>query len=209
VHCADADPNARGSVYWQNQGQPGTLREDPAHQIDEVIFRLRGSIYRNKSLMATRNLLRRTGKLRKGIQKDHKGATYQTMLGLIRSKDIPRLIRRIEAGISYQLVQMLAHALRTSSTTIAGAIGLSQRTFQRHGLGNGILPRSAGEHAVRLMQLLERAIATFEDEDMARSWLNEPNEILNDRTPIDYAGTGLGCDQVERLLARIEQGVYW
>jgi putative toxin-antitoxin system antitoxin component (TIGR02293 family) len=64
------------------------------------------------------------------------------------------------------------------------------------------------ERLFRLACLYDKAVEVFEDPQMARKWLKEPSWALGDVTPLRYADTELGAQEVEDLLGRIEHGVF-
>lgn len=63
------------------------------------------------------------------------------------------------------------------------------------------LPQSQIEE-IRLL-----ATRAFDDEDLATSWLTEPNLATDEKPPIALLGTPQGFDRVQNLLLRIQYGV--
>ncbi len=61
---------------------------------------------------------------------------------------------------------------------------------------------------MRFSQLLEHATKVFGDVDRARAWLKHPQRGLGGAVPLDYAETEIGAREVDRLLGRIDYGVY-
>lgn len=64
-----------------------------------------------------------------------------------------------------------------------------------------------GDRAIRILQVRQLAVDTFEDETRALAWLHEPNAAFALRSPIVHARTELGCRQIENELNRIDHGV--
>jgi putative toxin-antitoxin system antitoxin component (TIGR02293 family) len=57
--------------------------------------------------------------------------------------------------------------------------------------------------------LLSQAIAVFDaDEEAAKQWLRSPQIGLGNAVPLDLARTTFGYREVEKLLTRIDHGVY-
>ena len=56
--------------------------------------------------------------------------------------------------------------------------------------------------------MYDKALDVFEDTAGAEKWLKEPARGLGGAIPLRYAQTELGAREVERLLARIEHGVF-
>ena len=63
------------------------------------------------------------------------------------------------------------------------------------------LPRAQIEAAMEL------ALSVFEDRDIAKEWLNEPNLATDNKPPIALLGSDEGFSRVQTLLHRIEYGV--
>ncbi|MCX7012540.1 MAG: MbcA/ParS/Xre antitoxin family protein [Candidatus Sumerlaeota bacterium] len=61
---------------------------------------------------------------------------------------------------------------------------------------------------LRFGVLFEKTADIFGGADKARRWLRAPNRALGGKSPMDLTGTSAGIKEVERLLGRIEYGVY-
>jgi len=48
----------------------------------------------------------------------------------------------------------------------------------------------------------------LEDAEITRQWLKMPAKALGGKTPLEYADTEPGTQEVEDLLVRIEYGVF-
>jgi putative toxin-antitoxin system antitoxin component (TIGR02293 family) len=46
------------------------------------------------------------------------------------------------------------------------------------------------------------------DRDAAKSWLAEPQRALGGHVPLAMAGTEVGAREVERVMGRLEHGVF-
>ena len=64
------------------------------------------------------------------------------------------------------------------------------------------------EKVLRIAKLYDKALEVFEDEQAAERWLKAPARGLGEVVPLMYAKTELGAQEVERLLIRIEHGVF-
>jgi putative toxin-antitoxin system antitoxin component (TIGR02293 family) len=138
-----------------------------------------------------------------------RGVGFVDVLELIRRKDESGIIHAVEDGVRTAVARELPRALSITRVQVADLLGVSDKTVRRWGRHKELLlPRVVGEKAFRLLQLREKAIAVFEDDDDAVAWLTDPNDAFGGRRPIDHAQTEFGCRQVERLLTRIDQGVY-
>lgn len=134
---------------------------------------------------------------------------YTRMVRLIREHDENAIIQAVEQGILVSLALDLPRMFALDPGRVAALLGVSEKTIRRWDLKpEEILPRAVGEKSVRLLQLREQALEVFENPVDVIAWFNEPNEAFSGRTPIDHAQTEFGCRQVERLLKRIDHGVY-
>jgi putative toxin-antitoxin system antitoxin component (TIGR02293 family) len=48
----------------------------------------------------------------------------------------------------------------------------------------------------------------FEDRELTKKWLKEPNWQLGGTAPIDFIDTEIGAREVENLLGRLEHGIF-
>jgi putative toxin-antitoxin system antitoxin component (TIGR02293 family) len=65
------------------------------------------------------------------------------------------------------------------------------------------------DRLVRASRIFGRALSLFEgDRDAATHWLSEPQKALGGEVPLSVARTELGALEVERLIARLEHGVF-
>jgi len=60
----------------------------------------------------------------------------------------------------------------------------------------------------RLMRIISLAVSALESEDNARQWLQRPLRELGGQTPLQLAATEPGSREVERVLGRIEHGIF-
>jgi len=60
----------------------------------------------------------------------------------------------------------------------------------------------------RLARVFTLAIKVLGSKEQAIRWLNAPKVALFDQTPLELLNTSIGTKEVEKLLNRIEYGVY-
>lgn len=84
------------------------------------------------------------------------------------------------------------------------------RTLQRmvKERANKPLALETADRLVRLVRLVARATEAIGDGAKARAWLQRPNRALGGRAPLDLLDSDPGARAVERVLGRIEHGVY-
>lgn len=84
----------------------------------------------------------------------------------------------------------------------------SGRTLQRKRSQNLPLSPLESDRLARLARLLVRAEEAIGDHYRSRKWLVEPNKALGGERPIDLLDSDTGTVAVERVLGRIEYGIY-
>jgi putative toxin-antitoxin system antitoxin component (TIGR02293 family) len=102
----------------------------------------------------------------------------------------------------------LQASLDLPADRLAPMLGISKATFHRRkGAGSRLNP-AVSDRVVRFARLLGQAVKVFGDIEEAKQWLNSPQFGLGGAVPLDYARTEIGAREVEKLLGRIEYGVY-
>jgi len=59
-----------------------------------------------------------------------------------------------------------------------------------------------------LIQVYEMATDLFGNNEKAKRWLKKPARGLGGRTPLEYADTYIGANEVIKLLGRIDHGIF-
>jgi putative toxin-antitoxin system antitoxin component (TIGR02293 family) len=117
------------------------------------------------------------------------------------------LIRRIQDGLRFRELETLQNDIDLPLEELAGKLAISRSTLQRR-KAVGRLSRDESDKVVRFAQLLKQAVDVFGSIDRARAWLKHPQRGLGGAVPLDYAETEIGAREVEKLLGRIDYGVY-
>jgi len=141
---------------------------------------------------------------RQGGARSH---AYATLLGL-RTYDAPSLLRKMEKGFAYRSFDHLRRNLGLSAAGLAEAAGIRPRTLTRR-KEQGRLQPDESDRLLRISRLFGRALELFEgDAAAARAWLAAPQSALGSAAPLELARTELGAREVERLIGRLEHGVF-
>lgn len=115
----------------------------------------------------------------------------------------------IMAGFRTHSVAEVAQRFGISPAAMAERIGVSRSTFHRKQKEDALLTGHESDALARHAGLLTQAIAVFDgDEEAARQWLNCPQIGLGNAVPLECAKTTFGFREVEKLLTRIDRGVY-
>jgi putative toxin-antitoxin system antitoxin component (TIGR02293 family) len=118
-----------------------------------------------------------------------------------------KLIARVERGVPFKELEALGEMLRVSLEQLSSLIGISRATLHRR-RKEGRLQAAESDRVVRYEQLTAKAAEVFGSPEDAVSWLASPQRGLGGAVPLDYAKTEIGAREVEKLLGRIEYGVY-
>lgn len=97
--------------------------------------------------------------------------------------------------------------LGVKKSKVLDLISMSEETYRERQETKQPLSASESERLYRVAKIEAQATEVFEDEAIATDWLKTPNRALDAR-PIDLLDSDAGADRVERILTRIEYGVY-
>lgn len=135
-----------------------------------------------------------------------KGHLYGEFIGLkVTNKNA--LITNLRAGIDYDSLEKIQSFLGISPIEIGNLVQIAPRTLTRR-KSEGRLHPAESERLYRFGALIEKACEVLEDKETAIRWLNTPKKALNNETPLHYAVTEVGNNEVIELLGRIEHGVF-
>ena len=115
----------------------------------------------------------------------------------------------VTAGFRTHAVAEVAQRFGISPAAMAERIGVSRSTFHRKQKEDARLTGHESDALARHAGLLSQATAVFDgDGEAARQWLNCPQIGLGNAIPLEFAKTTFGFRGVEKLLTRIDRGVY-
>jgi putative toxin-antitoxin system antitoxin component (TIGR02293 family) len=146
---------------------------------------------------------------RRRVSSGEKGThhIYVTLLGLEPSDTI-HLIRQVERGLPFRVVERLRRNMALTSEEFAELIQVRPRTLSRR-KEEGRLQPDESDRALRASRLFGSALELFEgDAAAARTWLSTAQPALGGAVPLTVAKTELGAREVEQLIGRLEHGVF-
>jgi putative toxin-antitoxin system antitoxin component (TIGR02293 family) len=118
------------------------------------------------------------------------------------------LIRKVERGLPYRALQSLETHSGLPVSRLAAIIGIPERTLARRKTSGRLSPDES-ERLLRISGVFEKAVELFEgDVTAAVSWLTTPEKAFEPETPLGYARTELGAQEVQALIGRLEHGVF-
>jgi putative toxin-antitoxin system antitoxin component (TIGR02293 family) len=105
-------------------------------------------------------------------------------------------------------LKRLAAFLDLRPAKVGLLVNISEKTLERRLKARARLKPDESERVARLMRVISRAAAVFESELHAREWLNRSLRELAGQTPLQMTATEPGAREVERVLGRIEHGIF-
>jgi putative toxin-antitoxin system antitoxin component (TIGR02293 family) len=120
---------------------------------------------------------------------------------------------------SQRLIELRPHSMPWSS--IAGfstrlgvgpaellrIIGISERTAIRR-KAEGYLKPDEADRLLRVGRIFAEATRILGAEDRATGWLNDPNPMFGDATPLSFLDSDAGAQAVNEELGRIDYGIF-
>jgi putative toxin-antitoxin system antitoxin component (TIGR02293 family) len=116
-------------------------------------------------------------------------------------------ISLVRSGLPLSSIARVRKKLKFNESAVLSLMGMSKETYQQRQEARENLSPIESDRLYRLARIEAHATDVFEDEEIAADWLKQPNRALGDK-PIDLLDTDAGTDRVDRLLTRIEYGVY-
>ena len=132
---------------------------------------------------------------------------YVALLGF-RSFDTPTLHKKVEQGFAFSAFLRIVHLMALPMQVLAETLNIPPRTLQRR-KATGRLEPDESDRLLRLSRIYGKAIELFEgDNSAALKWLQSPRTALGGVSPLALSKTEPGAQEVERLLSRLEHGVF-
>ncbi|MDQ3817986.1 MAG: DUF2384 domain-containing protein [Acidobacteriota bacterium] len=132
---------------------------------------------------------------------------YVLLLGM-KKFETDELLKQVAKGFPFRVMERLGRNLGLSMKELADLAQIRLRTLHRR-KGEGRLQPDESDRLLRVSRVFARAIELFEGDDRAaRRWLSSPQRALGGSTPLSLAKTEFGALEVQRLIGRLEHGVF-
>jgi putative toxin-antitoxin system antitoxin component (TIGR02293 family) len=121
-------------------------------------------------------------------------------------RTVGELESAVSAGLPKRSLELLSERLY-EDRKVASAYKFKvvpQATWKRR---SKRLSVGESERTERLARVLAQAEHVWDDREQAREWMSKPHRELNDKTPLDVAGTELGARRGEELLDKLFYGL--
>jgi putative toxin-antitoxin system antitoxin component (TIGR02293 family) len=152
---------------------------------------------------------RRPGKTHAPVPKSAAGAVKDRTPGLtgLSSPEVSSLIHQIKRGFTIDKFERLKEEFGVNREKLADVASISLATLHRRKVSMKRLSPDESDKLYRLEKLYNAALEVLGDKGSVRSWFNTPHVVFEGKTPLEYADTLPGAEEVERVLRRIEHGV--
>lgn len=114
------------------------------------------------------------------------------------------LVRR---GLPATRFDALRTFLGVAAAELAEVVGIAPSTLSRR-RKRGTLDRDESERLLRVARLTAHAVDVLDGVENARRWLTQPARALGGEAPLRFTDTEPGAREVERLLVRLDHGVF-
>ena len=142
--------------------------------------------------------------LRRGAPGPH---AYVILIGL-ETFDPVDLLRAVKKGLPYRTFERFRRNTSLSFERLTDLIDIPRRTMTRRKREGRLLP-SESDRLLRASRLFGKTLELFEgDRDAATEWLTTAQPALGGAVPLDLAKSEVGAREVERLVGRLEHGVF-
>lgn len=127
------------------------------------------------------------------------------LLGYVTDRQ--NVISQIKQGLPVSSFDTLREEFGVPTPQLAKTLNINPRTLNRR-RQSGRFNTDESERVYRLGRLFQIALNLFKDESDVRQWFAVPKEIFGGETPLNYADTEPGAQEVEKQLRRITHGVF-
>lgn len=132
---------------------------------------------------------------------------YTKLIGL-KAKNTLDLVKDVEKGLTFTVVESLQREMDLPAKEMASLLDIKLRTFLRR-KDEGRLHPAESDRVLRTSRLFARATDLFDgNQEAARGWLMSPQRALGGAVPLDIARTEVGAREVEKIIGRLEQGIF-
>ena len=132
---------------------------------------------------------------------------YVVLLGM-NTFDPREVMRAVNKGLPYRAFDRFCRNSGLSFDAVIALIDIPRRTMTRRKAEARFLPGES-DRLLRVSRLFAQALELFEgNRDAATGWLGAAQTALGNAAPLELARTEVGSREVERLIARLEHGVF-
>jgi putative toxin-antitoxin system antitoxin component (TIGR02293 family) len=116
-------------------------------------------------------------------------------------------VKATDKGIPKRAVMNLAEVMEVPMKDMAPLLNVSYKTLSRK-KNNDVLDALTSSLSIELASTVARGLSLFESREKFNTWLQKKNRALDGFTPFQYLNTPTGIRTVNRILGRMEEGIY-
>lgn len=132
----------------------------------------------------------------------------QGLLGKAATGVTVTIVSRLKKGLSYGALAQFQRTSQLPWDAIRRVTRITSRTLARRKAA-GKLTGVESERLFRLSRIFDRTVALFDgDVAAARAWLQSPNRVLDQQSPLAMVESEIGAGEVEDSIGRLEHGVF-
>ena len=136
------------------------------------------------------------------------GPNAHVMLLGLSDLETAALQKKVEQGFAFTVVSRILRLMALPMQVLADILQIPPRTLQRR-KSAGRLEPDESDRLLRLTRIYGKAIELFNgDNRAALEWLHAPAPALGRKTPFSMLKAEPGSLEVERLISRLEHGVF-
>lgn len=113
----------------------------------------------------------------------------------------------LRRGLPARRFDALRKFLNVSAADLSEVVGIAPSTLSRR-RKRGRFDKDESERLLRVARLAAHASEVLDGQQNMQAWFTQPARALGGETPLRFADTEPGAREVERLLIRLEHGVY-
>ncbi|MEO8151410.1 MAG: antitoxin Xre/MbcA/ParS toxin-binding domain-containing protein [Bacteroidia bacterium] len=118
-----------------------------------------------------------------------------------------KIIDVIRKGLPMGILNKLAMLMSFKPKDVAPIINVSERTLQRY-VPSKLLDKETSLKTIQLASLYENGVQLFGSVERFNEWMNAEILALGQKKPIEFIDTSVGINEVQKILVRIQHGVY-
>ncbi|MEO9144387.1 MAG: antitoxin Xre/MbcA/ParS toxin-binding domain-containing protein [Ginsengibacter sp.] len=122
-------------------------------------------------------------------------------------KSVLEYVKIANKGIKKQSVTRLAGLMKIPMRDMAVLLNISYKTLGRK-KETDLMDSVSSSLSIEIAETISKGLTVFEDSDKLTRWLQKENRALQGERPLDLLNTPTGIKMVNRLLVRIEEGIY-
>jgi len=126
----------------------------------------------------------------------------------IQTDDLGALIDEIKKGLPYSSFESLQQTVGIPRKNLADAMNINNRTLTRR-QKELRFHSDESERLLRIGRIVDKTLELMDgDMALAKEWLTNSAVALGGKTPLEFADTEPGANEVMILIGRLEHGVF-